>query len=73
VHGLVESQSPTKETNIPPIRPNAKLLKPPVPVMQAETNWPLLTVSKVYGFHVAGSYEHSNNPSVSIKGGEFLD
>ncbi|XP_021917711.1 coatomer subunit alpha isoform X1 [Zootermopsis nevadensis] len=46
VHGLVESQSPINENNVPPIRPNAKLLKPPVPVMQAETNWPLLTVSK---------------------------
>lgn len=26
--------------------PNARLLKPPVPILQAETNWPLLTVSK---------------------------
>jgi coatomer protein complex subunit alpha (xenin) len=50
VHGLVELQSPVKDANIPPIRPNAKLLKPPVPIMQAETNWPLLTVSKVHMF-----------------------
>jgi hypothetical protein len=69
----VESQSPIKETNIPPVRLNAKLLKPPVPVMQAETNWPLLTVSKVYSVHVAGCYEHSNNLMVSVEGGEFLD
>lgn len=51
VHGLVESQSTINETNVPPVRPNAKLLKPPVPVMQAEMNWPLLTVSKVEHFH----------------------
>lgn len=32
---------------IPTIAPNAKFLKPPVPVQQAESNWPLLTVSRV--------------------------
>lgn len=26
--------------------PNAKLLKPPPPICQTESNWPLLTVSK---------------------------
>ncbi|XP_044734927.1 coatomer subunit alpha [Chrysoperla carnea] len=31
---------------IPTIAPNAKFLKPPVPVQQAESNWPLLTVSR---------------------------
>jgi coatomer protein complex subunit alpha (xenin) len=46
-HGISDTQSAINETNIPKIRPNAKLLRPPVPVMQAETNWPLLTVSKV--------------------------
>ena len=29
------------------VRPDAQLLRPAMPVMQAETNWPLLTVSKV--------------------------
>ncbi|XP_069693952.1 coatomer subunit alpha-like isoform X2 [Periplaneta americana] len=46
VHGLVEAPPQITDMPIPPIRPNAKLLKPPVPIMQAETNWPLLTVSK---------------------------
>ncbi|PSN43415.1 Coatomer subunit alpha [Blattella germanica] len=36
IHGLLP----------PARRTGAKLLKPPVPIMQAETNWPLLTVSK---------------------------
>ncbi|XP_026472651.1 coatomer subunit alpha [Ctenocephalides felis] len=31
---------------LPEINPNAKFLCPPMPIQQAETNWPLLTVSK---------------------------
>ena len=31
---------------LPAINPNAKLLRPPVPILQNEGNWPLLTVSK---------------------------
>lgn len=31
---------------LPSVSSDAVLLKPPVPIMQAETNWPLLTVSK---------------------------
>lgn len=31
---------------LPAVDPDAKFLKPPVPVQQAETNWPLLTVSR---------------------------
>ena len=33
-------------TQLPEVHPNAKLLIPPPPIMQAESNWPLLTVSK---------------------------
>ncbi len=28
------------------MHPSAKLLQPPPPIMQTESNWPLLTVSK---------------------------
>lgn len=31
---------------LPQVDPNARLLKPPVPVQQAESNWPLLTVTR---------------------------
>jgi len=51
-HGLVEETEalkaefdPEKE-KIPQVDPNATLLQPPPPVMQQESNWPLLTVSK---------------------------
>ena len=32
---------------LPELNPDAKLIRPPVPIMQAESNWPLLTVTKV--------------------------
>lgn len=32
---------------LPDIDINAKFLKPPPPIQQAESNWPLLTVSRV--------------------------
>lgn len=63
VHGVSDPQSAINETNIPKIRPNAKLLKPPVPVMQAETNWPLLTVSK--GFFEGAAMTRAKNSVVS--------
>ncbi|GLV43141.1 Coat Protein (coatomer) alpha [Carabus blaptoides fortunei] len=51
-HGYTEDAEQLKasieqsEKNIPEIVPNAKFLKPPVPIQQAESNWPLLTVSR---------------------------
>lgn len=39
--------------HLPQVYPNAALLKPPVPIVEAETNWPLLTVSKSF-FEGAG-------------------
>lgn len=30
------------------MNPNAKLLQPPVPILQNEGNWPLLTVAKTF-------------------------
>lgn len=35
---------------LPQVDPNAKYLRPPPPVQQAESNWPLLTVSRVRKF-----------------------
>ena len=31
---------------LPDVHPNAKLMQPPPPIMQAIANWPLLTVAK---------------------------
>ncbi|ELT95580.1 hypothetical protein CAPTEDRAFT_156336 [Capitella teleta] len=51
-HGLEEEAEalkatfdPEKET-LPQVNPEATLLQPPAPIMQQESNWPLLTVSK---------------------------
>uniref|UniRef100_A0A8D8R6E5 Coatomer subunit alpha n=1 Tax=Cacopsylla melanoneura TaxID=428564 RepID=A0A8D8R6E5_9HEMI len=38
---------------LPNVHPEARLLRPPAPVTEAETNWPLLTVSKSF-FEGAG-------------------
>jgi hypothetical protein len=35
-----------EDTILPKVHPGAQLLTPPPPIMQTETNWPLLTVSK---------------------------
>jgi len=50
-HGLEEEAQQIKEgleegTRLPEVMPGAQLLMPPPPIMQTETNWPLLTVSK---------------------------
>ncbi|XP_049801148.1 coatomer subunit alpha [Schistocerca nitens] len=42
---LATEFDPEKE-QIPDVLPNATFLKPPVPILQAETNWPLLTISR---------------------------
>merc|ERR1712223_2230568 len=50
-HGLEEEASAIKEAlpedaQLPQVAPGAQLLKPPTPILQTESNWPLLTVSK---------------------------
>ena len=51
-HGLEEEAEQLKATfdpekdKLPDVMPGATLLQPPVPIMQQESNWPLLTVSK---------------------------
>ncbi|XP_066146257.1 coatomer subunit alpha [Euwallacea fornicatus] len=52
-HGMIEEAEQLKEIigddkKLPDIDPNAKFLKPPPPIQQAESNWPLLTVSRSY-------------------------
>lgn len=51
-HGLTEEAEQLKEIvtadgkELPETFPNAVLLRPPVPIQQAESNWPLLTVTR---------------------------
>lgn len=51
-HGYTEDAEELSEQilsegkELPFVNPNAKLFKGPVPIQQAETNWPLLTVSR---------------------------
>uniref|UniRef100_A0A2M3YZ37 Coatomer subunit alpha n=1 Tax=Anopheles braziliensis TaxID=58242 RepID=A0A2M3YZ37_9DIPT len=51
-HGLMEEavvlavDIQAEGKDLPEVNPNAKFLRPPVPIQQAESNWPLLTVSK---------------------------
>lgn len=50
-HGLKEEAVELIELcgpNLPKVNPKAALLRPPVPITQAETNWPLLTMSKSF-------------------------
>ncbi|PSN39046.1 Coatomer subunit alpha [Blattella germanica] len=61
-HGLLPPGEDT-ENPVNYINPDAKLLKPPVPIMQAETNWPLLTVSK--GFFEGAAMARSKTGIVS--------
>ena len=35
-------------SQLPPVNPSAKLLQPPLPILQNEGNWPLLTVAKTF-------------------------
>lgn len=39
-------ESLPEDVQLPEVAPGAQLLTPPAPIMQTETNWPLLTVSK---------------------------
>merc|ERR1719462_914029 len=43
---ILKAEFDPEKEKIPQVDPNATLLQPPPPVMQQESNWPLLTVSK---------------------------
>ena len=51
-HGMDEEAEQLRSTfdpendKIPDVMHGATLLQPPVPIMQQESNWPLLTVTK---------------------------
>jgi coatomer subunit alpha len=51
-HGLIDEanemavQIASEGKELPEVNPNAKLFKGPLPLQQAENNWPLLTVSR---------------------------
>ncbi|XP_015747725.1 PREDICTED: coatomer subunit alpha-like [Acropora digitifera] len=38
----------SEENKLPEVNPSAKLLHPPVPILQNEGNWPLLTMAKTF-------------------------
>lgn len=52
-HGLTQEADELRaivadeNKTLPDVLPNAKLLMPPPPIQQAESNWPLLSVSRV--------------------------
>lgn len=50
-HGLADIAEELKDLlgdkPLPQVDPNSKYLRPPPPIQQAESNWPLLTVSRV--------------------------
>lgn len=50
----------------PQVNPNAKLLQPPVPLSQQESNWPLLSVSK--GFFEGNIAARAGASSVAAAG-----
>ncbi|XP_050302068.1 coatomer subunit alpha [Anthonomus grandis grandis] len=52
-HGMAEEAEQLREEigdvkKLPDVDPKATILKPPLPIQQAESNWPLLTVSRSY-------------------------
>jgi coatomer protein complex subunit alpha (xenin) len=44
---LLQQQLEAAGQPVPTVNPSAVFLQPPPPIAQAESNWPLLTVSKV--------------------------
>jgi len=50
---------------LPPVNPNAKLLRPPVPILQNEGNWPLLAVSKTL-FETKGGLKDTASAGIDI-------
>ncbi|XP_022914728.1 coatomer subunit alpha [Onthophagus taurus] len=79
-HGLIEEAEELKSTfgdkPVPDVQPNAKFLKPPPPIQQAETNWPLLTVNR--GFFESASMAKTSNLAnldidTNIEGGDIVE
>jgi len=72
-HGLakeceeIQAQFNLDPAKLPPIKTNAKLLRPPVPILQNEGNWPLLTVSKTL-FEGAGAMADNSALAAAAEG-----
>lgn len=49
---LLEQSIVEAGQDLPQVSPTAKCLKPPVAILQAESNWPLLTVTRVSVTHL---------------------
>lgn len=70
-HGFEEEQAQlaaeiiAEKKPLPEVPGGAKFLKPPVPVQQAETNWPLLTMSKGF-FEGAMSLNKASNVTQAL-------
>ncbi|CAG9862045.1 unnamed protein product [Phyllotreta striolata] len=65
-HGMREEAEQLKEQigddkKLPDVDPDAKFLKPPPPIQQAESNWPLLTVSRSFFENTAAAATASAN------------
>uniref|UniRef100_A0A336MCE9 Coatomer subunit alpha n=1 Tax=Culicoides sonorensis TaxID=179676 RepID=A0A336MCE9_CULSO len=54
-----------EKKELPQVKKDAKFLKPPVPIQQAETNWPLLTMSKGF-FEGAMSLQKTSNVNQAL-------
>ncbi len=67
-HGLEEEADRLaelfEEDSLPEVEPNAQMLRPPVPIAQQESNWPLLSVSKGF-FDTAIVAKSSTAPAAS--------
>ncbi|CAG9819218.1 unnamed protein product [Phaedon cochleariae] len=64
-HGMREeaellSQQIGDDKKLPDIDPDAKFLRPPPPIQQAESNWPLLTVSRSFFENTAAASSASS-------------
>lgn len=77
-HGLEEeakdmaAQIESEGKEIPKLNPNAKLFKGPLPIQQADTNWPLLTVSRGF-FEGQQMSRQAGTVSKSLATAEGLD
>lgn len=59
------SEIRAEKKELPEENANAKFLRPPVPIQQAETNWPLLTMSKGF-FEGAMSLNKASNVNQAL-------
>jgi coatomer subunit alpha len=77
-HGMSEeaedmaAQIEAEGKEVPKLNPDAKLFKGPLPIQQADTNWPLLTVSRGF-FEGQQMSRQANTVSKALATAEGLD